>query len=51
VFNARVWVGWQDTAMDCEASARAMRQSNPQHAWEALRACISIGRFTRGPFT
>jgi hypothetical protein len=50
-FNARVWVGWQDTAMDCEASARAMRQSNPQHAWEALRACIEIGRFNRGPFT
>src|SRR5207237_1169623 len=44
-FNARVWVGWQDTAMDCEASARAMRQSGPQHAWEALRACIEIGRF------
>ena len=50
-FNARVWVGWQDTAMDCEASARAMRQSGPQHAWEALRACIEIGRFNRGPFT
>jgi hypothetical protein len=50
-FNARVWVGWQDTAMDCESSARAMRQSNPQHAWEALRACIEIGRFNRGPFT
>jgi uncharacterized membrane protein YgcG len=50
-FNARVWVGWQDTAMDCEASARAMRQSNPQHAWEALRACVEIGRFNRGPFT
>jgi hypothetical protein len=50
-FNARVWVTWQDTAMDCEASARAMRQSNPQHAWEALRACIEIGRFNRGPFT
>ena len=50
-FNARVWVGWQETAMDCEASARAMRQSNPQHAWEALRACIEIGRFNRGPFT
>jgi hypothetical protein len=50
-FNARVWVGWQDTAMDCESSARAMRQSSPQHAWEALRACIEIGRFNRGPFT
>jgi hypothetical protein len=50
-FNARVWVGWQETAMDCEASARAMRQANPQHAWEALRACIEMGRFTRGPFT
>ncbi|HWE22545.1 MAG TPA: hypothetical protein VG496_01270 [Myxococcales bacterium] len=50
-FNAKVWVSWQDTAMDCEASARAMRQSNPQHAWEALRACIEIGRFNRGPFT
>jgi len=50
-FNAKVWVGWQDTAMDCESSARAMRQSNQQHAWEALRACIEIGRFNRGPFT
>jgi len=50
-FNARVWVGWQETALDCEASARAMRSSNPQHAWEALRACIQIGRFSRGPFT
>src|SRR2546430_16814225 len=28
-----------------------MRQSGPQHAWEALRACIEIGRFNRGPFT
>lgn len=50
-FNARVWVSWQETAMDCEASARAMRQSNPAHSWEALRACIEIGRFNRGPFT
>jgi hypothetical protein len=50
-FNARVWVSWQETAMDCEASARAMRQSNPAHSWEALRACIEIGRFSRGPFT
>ena len=37
-FNAKVWVGWQETAIDCESSARAMRQSSPQHAWEALRA-------------
>ena len=37
--------------MDCESSARAMRQSSAQHAWEALRACIEIGRFNRGPFT
>jgi uncharacterized membrane protein YgcG len=50
-FNARVWVSWQETAMDCEASARAMKQANAQHAWEALRACVEIGRFNRGPFT
>lgn len=50
-FNAKVWVTWQETAVDCEASARALRQSNPQHAWEGLRACVEIGRFRRGPFT
>lgn len=50
-FNARVWVTWQETAVDCESSARALRQSNPQHAWEGLRACVEIGRFRRGPFT
>src|SRR5438105_4891167 len=50
-FNAKVWVGWQETALDCESSARAMRSASPQHAWEALRACVEIGRFSRGPFT
>jgi hypothetical protein len=50
-FDARAWVRSQETAMDCEVSARAMRQSNSQQAWEALRACIQFGRFSRGPFT
>jgi len=50
-FNARAWVNRQETAMECEASARALRQSSPQYAWEALRACVEIGHFSRGPFT
>jgi hypothetical protein len=50
-FNARAWVRGQETAMECESSARAMRQSNAQRGWEALRACIEFGRFNRGPFT
>jgi len=50
-FNARAWVSRQETAPECEASARALRHSNPQSAWEALRACIEVGRFSRGPFT
>ena len=50
-FNARAWVRSQETATDCEASARAMRQFSPQQAWEALRACIENGHFSRGPFT
>jgi len=50
-FNAKVWVGWQDAAAECEASARAMRDSTPDDAWQALKACIELGRFNRGPFT
>lgn len=50
-FNAKVWVGWQDAAAECEASARAMRETAPDDAWLALRACIELGRFNRGPFT
>jgi hypothetical protein len=49
-FNAKVWVSWQDGAADCEASARAMRDSSPEEAWLALKACIELGRFNRGPF-
>ena len=50
-FDARIWVRSQETAMECEMSARAMRQQNAQYAWQALRACIEVGRFSRGPFT
>jgi hypothetical protein len=49
-FNAKVWVSWQDAAADCEASARAMRDSSADEAWLALKACIELGRFNRGPF-
>jgi hypothetical protein len=49
-FNAKVWVGWQDGAADCEASARAMRDNSAEEAWLALKACIELGRFNRGPF-
>jgi len=49
-FNAKVWVSWQDAAADCEASARAMRDSAADEAWLALKACIELGRFNRGPF-
>jgi hypothetical protein len=49
-FNAKVWVSWQDGAADCEASARAMRDSSADEAWQALKACIELGRFNRGPF-
>jgi hypothetical protein len=50
-FNAKVWVGWQDAAAECEASARAMRETAPEDGWQALKACIELGRFNRGPFT
>jgi len=50
-FNAKVWVTWQDGAADCEASARAMRDNSADEAWQALKACIELGRFNRGPFT
>jgi len=50
-FNPKVWVGWQDAAAECEASARAMRETDPADAWQALKACIELGRFNRGPFT
>ena len=49
-FNAKVWVTWQDAAADCEASARAMRDNSAEEAWQALKACIELGRFNRGPF-
>jgi hypothetical protein len=49
-FNAKVWVSWQDGAVDCEASARAMRDNSADEAWQALKACIELGRFNRGPF-
>jgi hypothetical protein len=49
-FNAKVWVSWQDAAADCEASARAMRDNSAEEAWLALKACIELGRFNRGPF-
>jgi len=49
-FNPKVWVGWQDAAAECEASARAMRETDPADAWQALKACIELGRFNRGPF-
>jgi hypothetical protein len=49
-FNPKVWVSWQDAAADCEASARAMRDSSPDDGWQALRACVELGRFNRGPF-
>ena len=49
-FNAKVWVSWQDGAADCEASARAMRDNSAEEAWQALKACVELGRFNRGPF-
>jgi hypothetical protein len=50
-FNPKAWVSWQDAAAECEASARAMRDTSQDEAWQALKACIELGRFSRGPFT
>jgi hypothetical protein len=50
-FDARAFAAEQPTPAECETSARMQRQTSPDQAWNALRACVERSRWPRGEFT
>jgi hypothetical protein len=51
LFDARAFAAEQPTPAECETAARVQRQTSPDQAWDALRACVERSRWPRGEFT
>jgi hypothetical protein len=50
-FDPKAFAAGQPSALDCESSARRLRETSADQAWAALGACVERQDWARGNFT